>query len=109
MLPKQSITVISFVAKMCVKFSNIPVNKFVCRRQFAGSDKNDGKWDKLKQRGETDFQLFSFNFCNSAKRNIAHNSRKKTDIGVDETGSKSYPRFSSEQSFERRRVVVLFV
>ena len=34
---------ISFVAKMCVKFSNIPVNKFVCRRQFAGSDKNDGK------------------------------------------------------------------
>ena len=34
---------------------------------------------------------------------------KKTDIGVDETGSKSSPRFSSEQSFERRRVVVLFV
>ena len=55
--------------EMCVKCSNIPLNKFVCQcQQSAGSDKNDGKWGKTESK-EGDLS-FCLKFCSAINTNL---------------------------------------
>ena len=54
---------------MCVKCSNIPLNKFVCQcQQSAGSDKNDGKWGKTESK-EGDLS-FCLKVCSAINTNL---------------------------------------